>query len=91
MTRTSKTLAFPIAWAERVSFLLRDPARLQLDVHVSLSQFIPNLQTSGHEGVLKRAVSIQVRYDAAATVVIYSLEAVMSPPVQREAIRNSQY
>jgi hypothetical protein len=40
-------------------------------------------QTSGQEGVLKRATSIMVADNAVATVVVYSLEAFMSPPVQR--------
>jgi len=40
-------------------------------------------QTSGREGVLKRATSIMVADNAVATVVVYSLEEFMSPPVQR--------
>jgi carbon monoxide dehydrogenase subunit G len=40
-------------------------------------------QTSGHASVLQRATSIQVHVDAAATVVNYSLEAKLSPPVHR--------
>ena len=39
-------------------------------------------QTSGQEGVLKRATSIMVADNAVATVVVYSLEAFMSPPVK---------
>jgi hypothetical protein len=35
---------------------------------------------------LKRATSFEVRVGAAATVVIYSLDALMSPPVQRGGI-----
>jgi hypothetical protein len=35
---------------------------------------------------LKRATSILVRCDAAATAVTYSLEAVMSPPFQHDGI-----
>ncbi len=45
---------------------------------------LPYRQTSGHKCVLQRATSIQVRVDAVATVVIYSFEAIVSPPVQRE-------
>jgi hypothetical protein len=36
---------------------------------------------------LKRATPIYVNVGAAATVVIYSLDASMSPPVQRGIIR----
>ena len=41
-------------------------------------------QTSGQACVLQRATPIQVHVDAAATVDIYSLEAKLSPPVQRD-------
>jgi len=40
-------------------------------------------QTSGKTCVLQRATPIQLHVDAAATVVIYSLEAKLSPPGQR--------
>jgi hypothetical protein len=43
----------------------------------------PDRQTSGQKCVLQRTTSIQVHVDAVATVVIYSLETIMSPPVQR--------
>jgi hypothetical protein len=39
-------------------------------------------QTSGHDCVLQRATPIEVHVGAAATIVIYSLDATLSPPVQ---------
>jgi hypothetical protein len=44
---------------------------------------LPFGQTSGQDSVLQRTTSIQVHVDAVATVVIYSLETIMSPPVHR--------
>ena len=40
-------------------------------------------QTSGHACVLHRSTSFEVRVGAAATVVIYSLDTYLSPPVHR--------
>ncbi|MFN9416287.1 MAG: hypothetical protein ACK56W_07145 [Pirellula sp.] len=44
-------------------------------------------QTSGQACVLKRATSATVRCGAATTVVVHSLDASLSPPVQRGSIR----
>jgi hypothetical protein len=55
-------------------------------IHDRRFHFVLYGQTIGQECVLKRATSFDVRVGAAATVVIYSLDALMSPPVQRGGI-----